>query len=140
MVPKDSPSRKATEILKRIQLREVLIALPADEAITRLFQKSFAKSGIDFTPGIEVSSLELMKTYVSGGFGIGLTVAAPESNADATVRTLPIAALPKLVLGALWIGKLPAIAQSFLDEVKQRGAAVGKRRRATGGSGKLSGR
>jgi hypothetical protein len=39
---------------------------------------------------------------------------------------LPLAKFPKFVLGALWTGKLPAISQSFLDEVKRHAVELRK--------------
>jgi DNA-binding transcriptional LysR family regulator len=126
MVPKDSKWRKAEQFLQQDRPREPFVSLPAQEAITRLFQKGFARSGIDFVTGVEVSSLESMKTYVAGGFGIGLAVASPGPTGESAIRLLPIAKFPKLVLGALWAGKLSAIAQSFLNEVKRHAAELRK--------------
>lgn len=124
MVPKASRWKKAEQLLDADCAREPLIALPASEALTRLFQKGFDLRGERFVVGVEVSSLDSMKTYVVGGFGVGLAVASPEASEDHGIRLLPIATFPKLVLGALWIGKLPEIAQSFLDRVERSAAEL----------------
>lgn len=116
----DSKWRNAEQFLRRNTTDEVLISLPADEALTRLFQEGFAARGLRCAVGIEVSTLDSMKTYVANGFGVGLSIALPGDEKEATLRALPLAKFPQLVLGALWSAKLPAIAQSFLDEVKHQ--------------------
>jgi DNA-binding transcriptional LysR family regulator len=62
MVPKNSTLRTAEQFLCEDRPREVLISLPATEAMTRLFQKGFSRRGLDFAIGVEVSSIESMKT------------------------------------------------------------------------------
>jgi len=42
--------------------------------------------GIDWFPGIEVSSLALIETYVDSGYGIGLSVAFPIQAVDQNPR------------------------------------------------------
>jgi DNA-binding transcriptional LysR family regulator len=98
--------------------REPLIALPATEALTRLFQKGFDQRGEGLSLGVEVGSLDSMKVYVVGGFGIGLAVATPEPGGAAEIRMLPIPRFPKLILGAFWSGKLPELARSFLERAE----------------------
>lgn len=99
-----------------------------------MFQKGCAARGRRLAIGVEVSLLGSMRTYVARGFGIGLSVASPsatdaseeEEVVDPEIRSLAITKFPKLILGALWIGKLPAVAQSFLTEVRRRAAELEK--------------
>jgi DNA-binding transcriptional LysR family regulator len=126
LVPSDSPWRSAEQFLREDHPDEALISLPPEEALTRLFQKGFAARGRRFAIGVEVSSLESMRTYVARGFGIGLSVASPSATDAPEIRSLAITKFPKLILGALWIGKLPALAQSFLTEVRRRAAELEK--------------
>jgi DNA-binding transcriptional LysR family regulator len=85
-----------------------------------------AERGLRFAIGIEVSSLESMRTYVANGCCVGLFVANPRLEEERPLRTLPMAKFPQLILGALWLGKLPPLAQSFLTEVRRRAAGLGK--------------
>ncbi|HEY3662547.1 MAG TPA: LysR family transcriptional regulator [Chthoniobacterales bacterium] len=124
MVEQDAKWKDAEQLLRVDRLREPLIALPASEVITRLFQDGFGRRGMSFTTGVEVSSLESMKAYVASGFGIGLGLASPGASEDTRIRVLPIARFPVLRLGALWVGKLSPIAQFFLDAVKERAAKL----------------
>ena len=126
LVPGDSPWRSAEQFLREDHPDEALISLPPEEALTRLFQKGFAARGRRFAIGVKVSSLESMRTYIARGFGIGLSVASPSATDTPEIRSLAIKKFPKLILGALWIGKLPAVAQSFLAEVRRRAADLEK--------------
>jgi hypothetical protein len=67
-----------------------------------------------------------MRTYVARGFGIGLSVASPSATDAPEIRSLAIAKFAKLILGALWISKLPAAAQSFPTEIRRRAAELEK--------------
>lgn len=123
MVARDSRWRNAGQFFKE-KNPATFISLLAEEALSRLFQQGFAQQSLQLAPGIEVASLESMKTYVENGFGVGLAVADPNPGKEAATRFLPLPKFPKLVIGALWTGKLPAIAQTFLDQVKRQAAAL----------------
>jgi DNA-binding transcriptional LysR family regulator len=82
--------------------------------------------GVDWFPGIEVSSIDLIETYVANGLGIGLSVLVPRPVLPQNVRTLP---LPKsdfapVVVGALWRGKTSSLLQAFLDELQRTAKRV----------------
>jgi len=86
------------------------------------FQQGLRRLGVDWFTGIEVSSVDLIETYVVNGFGIGLSVLVPKSELRAGIRAIP---LPRsefcpVVLGVLWRGKPSAVLQSFLDELRLR--------------------
>jgi DNA-binding transcriptional LysR family regulator len=69
---------------------------------------------------MEVSSLELIETYVASGFGIGLSVQVPKAKLSPRVRVVPLPDFAPVVLGALWRGKISALLQAFLDEFQLR--------------------
>lgn len=123
IVPKDSRWRSAAQLWRQ-ETPETFISLPPEEALSRLFQRGFAQQGIQVASGIEVASLESMKTYVANGFGVGLAVANPGASEEVATRILPLPKFPKLVIGALWTGKPPAVVQTFLDQVKRQAAAL----------------
>ncbi len=114
----DSPD----QLWKRDRIDEPLICLPAPEAICKHFQQGLNRLGVDWFPSIEVSSIDLIETYVTAGFGIGLSVLVPKAKLSPAVRAL---VLPKtdfapVVVGALWRGKISALLQAFLDEMQLR--------------------
>jgi len=118
LVPRNSKLRSAHDLLNRDPIRESLISLPGDEAISRLFQRGLRQAGVEWATRIDVASLDLVGTYVVNGFGIGVSVlldAMPTGT-----RALALPGFPTLVLGALWRGALLPVAQSFLEEVKLR--------------------
>ena len=94
---------------------ELLIALPENEALTKLFRRGMAAGELVWPTSIEAGSLELVAPYVAAGFGVAVSVLAPGGRAPARTRALPLRSFPKLVVAALWTGKLPPIAESFLE-------------------------
>ena len=92
--------------------------MPANETITKLFREGMSKVGVDWPTSVEVSSLDLIPSYVCAGFGIGLSVVAPGKKPPVKIRLLPLAGFPPLIIAALWQGKLPPIAEAFLAAIK----------------------
>jgi DNA-binding transcriptional LysR family regulator len=75
---------------------------------------------VDWYPSIEVSSLDLVETYVANGFGIGVGVAVPQGRMSPEVRSVPLPNFEPVVVGALWRGKTSALLQACLDEMQLR--------------------
>ena len=112
----------ADQFWKKDRIQEPLICLPDAEAICKHFQQGLSRLGVDWFPSIEVSSIDLIETYVANGLGIGLSVLVPKTPAPSGVRALP---LPKpdfapVTVGALWRGKSSVLLQAFLDELQLR--------------------
>jgi DNA-binding transcriptional LysR family regulator len=120
LVPKSSPVTTAGQLWQRDKIEEPLICLPAAEAICKNFQQGLARLGVDWFPGMEVSSISLIETYVAGGFGIGVSVQVPHAKLLPNVRVVPLPDFAPVVLGVLWRGKTSALRQAFLDEFQLR--------------------
>jgi DNA-binding transcriptional LysR family regulator len=120
LVEKGSPVTAATQLWQRDRIQEALICLPAAEAICKNFQQGLGRLGVDWFPGIEVSSVDLIETYVANGFGIGLSVQVPYAKVSPKVRSVPLPDFAPVILGALWRGKTSALLQVFLDEIQVR--------------------
>ncbi len=120
LVPRESPLTSPAQLWERDHIEEPLICLPEPEAICRNFQQGLSRLGVDWFPSMEVSSIDLVQTYVAGGFGIGVSVLAPKSPASPLVRVLrlPTAEFTPVVVGALWRGKISPLLQAFLDELR----------------------
>lgn len=123
LVEKKSGWTSAEQLWNEDKISEPLICLPSSETICKNFQAGLAKLGVDWFCAIEVSSLDLIGTYVSNGFGIGLSVAVPKAGIPANLRALPLAGFAPVHLGVVWRGKLTPLLENFLGEVKSR---VGK--------------
>jgi DNA-binding transcriptional LysR family regulator len=123
LVPENHSAKSAREILKRTA-SEPLIALPENEALTKLFRRGLATQDLVWPTSIETGSLDLVAPYVAAGFGVAAGVLAPGDRAPAKTRALPLRGFPKLVVAALWTGKLPPIAESFLELLRAEAHAL----------------
>ena len=124
LVHKTSKIKSAEELWKRDKVGEPLIALPSQEIATDQFQKELARRGIDWFTSIEVSSLNLVETYVANGYGIGLSVRVPQTKISADVRALPLAGFPSVTVGAIWRGKPTPLTQAFVEEIQRHARNV----------------
>lgn len=120
LVEKGSRIAAADQLWQRDKIEESLICLPAAEVITKNFQQGLTRLGVDWFPSLEVSSVDLIETYVANGFGIGVSVQVPKAKAAANVRAIPLPDFAPVVLGVLWRGKTSALLQAFLDELQLR--------------------
>ena len=124
LAPKNSPLRSADDLWKRDRLRETLIALPPDEPVCRMFQHELQKRKVEWFPGLELSSQELIARYVAEGFGFGLVLLPPGGPAPAGTRLLVLTDFPKVPYGALWMGSLSPLQQSVLEELQAIAATL----------------
>jgi DNA-binding transcriptional LysR family regulator len=120
LVEQANPVRSVEELWQRDKIDDMLICLPSAEAMCKNFQQGLSRLGVDWFPSIEVSSIDLIETYVGNGFGIGLSVLVPRARMAAHVRVLPLPEFSGVVMGALWRGKTSAMLQSFLEEMQLR--------------------
>lgn len=118
LVPKASRLRSAAELWKRDRLREPLIALPADEPVCRIFQRELQKRRVEWFPGLELSSQELVASYVVAGFGLGLALQPPGVPPPAGTRVIELTDFPQVPYGALWLGTLSPLQQTVLAEIQ----------------------
>jgi DNA-binding transcriptional LysR family regulator len=105
LVPKRSKLRSAEELWERDRIEESLITVPSNEPIRRAFQDGLAKLKVDWLSGIEVSTVEMVQTYVANGYGIGVTVFAPKTKYHPQVRLVPLEGFEMVTFGVLWQGR-----------------------------------
>ena len=120
LVEKSSPITNAEQLWKKDKIDEPLICLPSAEAMCKNFQQTLARMEVDWFPSIEVSSVDLIETYVASGFGVGLSVQIPRGKLSSDVRMVPLTGFDPVIMGALWRGKSSALLQAFLDELQLR--------------------
>jgi len=122
LVERNSSIVNAEQLWKRDPITEPLICLPEAETICKHFQQGLNRLGLDWFPSIEVSSIDLIETYVANGLGIGLSVLVPRPVLPENVRAVPLSKtdFSPVVVGALWRGKGSALLQAFLDELQLR--------------------
>ena len=120
LVGKESHITAAGQLWARDKIEEPLICLPAAEALCKSFQQGLARLEVDWFPGMEVSSIDLIETYVAGGFGIGVSVRVPRGKLPPNVRMVPLPDFDPVIVGVLWRGKTSSLLQAFLDEFQLR--------------------
>jgi DNA-binding transcriptional LysR family regulator len=120
LVGKGSPVKAVEELWKRDKIEETLITLPQGEAMCKSFLKKLGEMGVDWFPGIETTSIDLIEAYVAGDLGIGLSVAVPKKALPPGVREIPLKGFPPVVIGALWRGKKTPLIEMFLSEAQKR--------------------
>ena len=126
LVPKASKITDAEQLWSQDPIREQLICMPAAEVISKHLQQALAQRGVDWFPSIEVSSLDLIQTYVSNGFGIGIAVQIPGVSIVPAARIVPLPSFPKVAVGVLWRGRISPLVQAFLDLLQARARSLAK--------------
>jgi len=104
--------------LPALARRSPLIRPPGDTAVTRLFRKGLTKLSLDWPSSIEVSTIDLVNAYVEHGFGCGLSVHVPGVPFPESLQVVPLNNFPKLVIAALWRGRLHPLAEAVLEELR----------------------
>lgn len=123
LLPKGHKAKTSTELLDGLAAGselEPLVTLPPNEMIPRRFRELLAKRGLEWPPSIEVTSLELIDSYIASGFGIGLTVAVPGREFTSGLRAVPLEGVAPMVMGALWRGQLTQVTTALLAALKSR--------------------
>ena len=118
LVPRSSTLKSAEELWARDKIDETLISLPTNESICRSFQAGLRKRGVDWFTGIEVSTIDLVETYVANGYGIGLSVIVPNAKLKA-VRALPLEGFDPVAFGVFWQGKATPVLQALVHTIQQ---------------------
>ena len=119
LLPAASKLRSAEELWRRDRIAESLITAPGNEAVQRAFNEGLTKRKVDWFSGIEVSTLDLVQTYVASGYGVGVSVGVPKAKYQPGVRALPLPDFPMPSFGAIWSGKPSPVVTTFLELLKQ---------------------
>ena len=104
LVPESSPLRSAADLWKQKKIREPLVSMPAASSVTRSFLRELRKLGVTWAQSVEVTSMEMVTTYVANGEGLGLNLAIPEAIAHPEVRVLPLLGFTPMEIGLRWNG------------------------------------
>jgi DNA-binding transcriptional LysR family regulator len=119
LFPKGSRMQSAEQLWQSDKIEEPLICLPSNEMLCKSFQQELSRRGIDWFPSIEVSSINLVETYVARGYGIGLSLALPQTKATPGVRQLVLQDFPPVTIGAIWSGKPTPLTNAFVEAAQR---------------------
>jgi DNA-binding transcriptional LysR family regulator len=120
LVEKNSLITAAEQLWGKDKIDQPLICLPRVEALCKHFQQGLARLGVDWFPSIEVSSVDLIETYVGNGFGVGVSVRMPAAIVPPNVRLVPLPGFAPVTMGALWRGRKTPLIETFLLEMRER--------------------
>ena len=124
LVPK-SRIKSAKDLWASPRVTEPLISLKPNELICQRFQQTLTKLEVYWVPKIEMDSLDLIEKYVEEGFGIGLSIRAPQKKLSSKVRVLELPEFSPDRLGALYregSNSPPEVCRAFLEEVRSQAA------------------
>ncbi|HTG43240.1 MAG TPA: LysR family transcriptional regulator [Verrucomicrobiae bacterium] len=127
VVPRGLKVKTAAELWRGGAPRETLISLPPEEVMVKQFHARLARMGVNWPTHVEVSAMDLIPIYVSLGFGVGLSLAAPGAKLEKGLRSLALPQFPSLVIAVLWQKDLRPWSETFLEEIRKRAAAVAGR-------------
>lgn len=125
LVPDSLKIVNAADLWRRGSPSETLIALPPDEVVTKQFQSRLGQMRVNWRIRVQVSAMDLIPIYVSLGFGVGLSIAAPGAMLTPGVKALPLPKFPPLVVAALWQKNLSAPNTAFLQAIRARARELG---------------
>lgn len=118
LAPAGSRLQAAEELWKRDRIEETLITIPRNELITQTFQAGLDRLKVDWFAGIEVTTVDMVQTYVVNGYGVGVTIAVPGTQWHPQVRALPLADFPLVTFGLLWQGRKTELVKTLFDQVE----------------------
>lgn len=124
LAPDSCKIKSAEELWKRERIEFDLLSLPTDEILSKLFQQTLAKKGVEWYPSMELTSLELIQIYVAEGYGIGLGAHVPQMKLRKGVRALPLEGFPEVNFGLLWHGKMSCATAAIAEELEKRAHEV----------------
>lgn len=124
VVPKKARLRDAEELFTQKVIREPLLCLAPNEMLCRHFHDRLQQRGIEWSPSAELSSLELIQTYVENGYGIGLSVAVPGAKMPPKIQALPLKDFPPVEFAALWRGENTPLVQTVIQAVQRKAAEL----------------
>ncbi|HMJ66412.1 MAG TPA: substrate-binding domain-containing protein, partial [Candidatus Binatia bacterium] len=124
LVPKESSIKSAKDLWSRDRIDEGLISLPTSEPIYKNFQEGLARLGVDWFTSIEVSTVELVQTYVASRQGIGLSVIVPLAKENSNLRALALEGFKPVTFGVMYHNNPVPIVEAFLAAIQQAAAGV----------------
>jgi len=124
LAPKRSKLSSARELWQRDHIKETLITVPSNQLICRAFQNGLSKFEVDWFSGIEVSTVEMVQTYVANGYGIGVTVHVPKMKYHPQVRPLLLEGFDLVTFGVLWQGQRTVVLDALFKLLERAARTV----------------
>lgn len=127
IAPRKQKRKAAAEFWRDGNPTETLISLAPEEVMVKQFNARLTRLGVHWPTRVEVSAIDLVPIYVALGFGVGLSVAAPDAKLPREVHALRLTKFPSLVVAVLWQKNLSRSNTAFLAAIRQRAEEVRRR-------------
>lgn len=96
------------------------LELVCNEGTQAQIQSGLKRRGVEWPLGMAVNSIELVETYASRGFGIGLSVAMPDHDLrPAALRALSLSDFPRVPVGLVWKSNPGAALKALIKGKRQ---------------------
>ena len=113
------------ELWPQKRVAEPLLCLPPNELICRNFQDGLRTRGVEWKPTMELSTLELIQTYVENDYGFGLALELPGSKFSHRLRVFRLDDFPAVDFGLIWAGNPTAFVKALIQEAQRRAHMLG---------------
>ena len=117
LVPVASSLRSAEQLWKKPCIQERLISPPATDAISKAFESGLKRHAVVWDVRAEMSSIELVESYVAKGFGVGVTLMVPGCSYIPEVRALPLPGFPLVPIGLIWQGEPEPVVAALMKAI-----------------------
>jgi DNA-binding transcriptional LysR family regulator len=117
LVPVASSLRSAEQLWKKPRIQERLISPPATDAISKAFESGLKRNAVIWDVRAEMSSIELVESYVAKGFGVGVTLMVPGCSYIPEVRALPLPGFPLVPIGLIWQGEPEPVVAALMKAI-----------------------
>lgn len=124
IIPPRLKIKSAADLWRGGKASETLISLPPDEVMVKQFQTRLKRLGVNWRTRVEVSSIDLIPTYVSLGFGVGLSIAVPRMKLPGGAKILPLPGFAPLIVAALSQKNLSSSSAAFLKSIQTQAREV----------------
>jgi DNA-binding transcriptional LysR family regulator len=117
LVPVASSLRSAEQLWKKPRIQERLISPPATDAISKAFESGLKRNAVIWDVRAEMSSIELVESYLAKGFGVGVTLMVPGCSYIPEVRALPLPGFPLVPIGLIWQGEPEPVVAALMKAI-----------------------
>jgi len=118
LVYESNSLRSASALWKRTHIDDALVCLPPGTPLGRWFSEALSAHDVEWSPSLELPSLDLVARYVAEGYGIGLSVQLPRATPPAGTRMVALPGFPKLPVVAVWSGLGSKLGRAFVEEAE----------------------
>jgi len=124
LVPTGSSLSSTEQLWQQARVRERLISPPLGDAMSNCFEMGLRRQAVEWEFRAEMTSIELVESYVAKGFGLGLTLLVPGCRYIPEVRVLPLPGFPCVPIGLIWRRNPDAVTAALMQAMEREAEFV----------------